>query len=155
MKNLRKMALIVASSPFLLLASCVSDDSYGIKLLSLNKRDVKVVSDSTERIYATKNVHINLRWLTLTDTINSKEVTPDRLNRTSDTVKIDLDGNNVGRIIYKNDDIESVEIYGWTKISRASKSAFNVQGLKGQNPPYVLDMSFTSKRYLPADVKLR
>lgn len=153
----RKTALIAASASLLLLVGCEKDDP-AMKLLPLNKWELKVVSDSTESIYATEKNSIELKGLTLIDTLNAKEVTPDDPSGASDTtVMINLDGSDVGHIIYKDGEIESAEIYGWARISRASKSSFDVRGLKGKDSPYVLIAYFTSKHghYLPRNVNIR
>lgn len=153
MKYLRKMALIVASSPFLLLASCDNEDTWQ-KMVPLNKNEVKVSANSTETISTSKKGTLKITDILLRDTINKQTFSV--YNPTTDTVVVDMNGRDAGRVIYHDGNIEKIVIDGWVEITKTSKSSFTVKGIgNSSNYGYTMQVGVSRAKYTPSHILIK
>lgn len=120
-------------------------------MVPLNTKEVNVSANSTETISTGKKGTLTITDILLTDTINGQAFSV--YNPTSDTVVVDMDGRDAGRVIYRDGTIEKVVIDGWVEITKTSKSSFAVKGIgNDEGHGYTMQVGVSRAKYTPTHV---
>lgn len=142
---MRHFSIITAATLLFALASCDKEDTWQ-KMVPLNAKEIKVSANSTETISTSKKGTLTITDILLTDTINKQTFSV--YNPTTDTVVVDMNGRDAGRVIYRDGGIERVVIDGWVEITKASKSSFVVKGIgNNEGHGYTMQVGVSRAKY--------
>lgn len=108
----------------------------------------------TETISTSKKETLRITDILLKDTINKQTFSV--YNPTTDTVVVDMNGRDAGRVIYHDGNIEKVVIDRWVEITKTSKSSFTVKGIgNNANYGYKMQVGVSRAKYTPSHILIQ